>query len=174
VLNKTISESYRKQQEQLHRNPNYGMASVQFAPFVSRLVNQLQIEELLDIGAGKCRLFENLQADHKLRLQAYDPAIPELASEPVPMQMTTCIDVLEHVEPELLDDFLDFLAEKTLEIGFFTIHTGPAMKTLPDGRNAHLIQEGAEWWLPQIMRRFDLQMFQKMDQGFMVVMTAKD
>jgi hypothetical protein len=26
------------------------------------------------------------------------------------------------------------------------IHTGPAAKTLADGRNAHLIQEGADWW----------------------------
>lgn len=173
-MQKTISEEYRKQQEKLHQNPNYGVASVQFAPMVSRIVNQTGVTELLDYGAGKCRLFENLQADHAMRLQAYDPAIPELAGEPVPMQMTTCIDVLEHIEPELLDNVLDHLKALTLEIGFFTVHTGPAMKVLDDGRNAHLIQEPPAWWLPKIMARFELQTFQKMENGFFVVVTAKD
>ena len=170
----TISENYRKQQEKLHENPNYGVASVQFAPMVSRLVNQTGVTELLDIGAGKCRLFQNLKADHEMKLQAYDPAIQELSDEPTPMQMTTCIDVLEHIEPNLLDNFLDFLKEKTLEVGFFTVHTGAAVKVLDDGRNAHLTQEPAEWWLPKLMSRFELQSFQKTEAGFFVVMTAKD
>ena len=167
----TISEGYRKQQQELHKNPNYGTASVQFAPLVSKLINQAQVTELLDIGAGKCRLFENLKVNHQMKLQAYDPAIPELSDEPTPMVMTTCIDVLEHIEPDLLDNFLDFLQEKTLEIGFFTIHTGAAMKTLSDGRNAHLTQKPAEWWLPRILQRFELQTFQKTENGFFVVVT---
>jgi hypothetical protein len=173
-MQSTISDDYRKQQEKLHENPNYGVASVQFAPMVTKIINQTQVDELLDIGAGKCRLFENIKPDHRMKLQAYDPAIPELSADPRPMQMTTCIDVLEHIEPELLDNFLDFLRDKTLEIGFFTVHTGPAMKVLPDGRNAHLIQQPPAWWLPKILDRFELQTFQKMENGFMVVVTAKD
>jgi len=30
------------------------------------------------------------------------------------------------------------------------IDTLPARKTLPDGRNAHLIQESQDWWLSKI------------------------
>jgi hypothetical protein len=170
----TISEDYRKQQEALHENPNYGVASVQFAPMVTKIINQAQVEELLDYGCGKCRLFQSIKPDHKMRLQAYDPARPEYAAEPSPMQMVTCIDVLEHIEPELLDNVLDHLQALTLEIGFFTVHTGPAVKVLPDGRNAHLIQQPPAWWLPKILDRFELQTFQKMENGFMVVVTAKD
>lgn len=169
-----ISDSYRKQQEELHKNPDYGRASIGFAPMVSRLIEQTGVEELLDYGAGKMRLFENLKVSRKLKLQAYDPAIPELSSDPVPMQFVTCIDVLEHIEPDLLDSVLDHLQSLTLEIGFFTVHTGPAVKVLPDGRNAHLIQEPPEWWLPKFMQRFELQMFQKIENGFMVVVTKKD
>lgn len=169
-----ISDSYRKQQEELHKNPDYGRASIGFAPMVSRLIEQTGVEELLDYGAGKMRLFENLKVSRKLKLQAYDPAIPELSSDPVPMQFVTCIDVLEHIEPDLLDSLLDHLQSLTLEIGFFTVHTGPAVKVLPDGRNAHLIQEPPEWWLPKFMQRFELQMFQKIENGFMVVVTKKD
>jgi hypothetical protein len=168
-MQSTISDDYRKQQEKLHENPNYGTASVQFAPMVTKIINQAQVEELLDIGAGKCRLFESIKPDHRMRLQAYDPAIPELSGDPTPMQMTTCIDVAEHVEPEMLENFLNFVRDKTLEITFITVHTGPAMKVLPDGRNAHLIQEPAEWWLPKLMQRFNIQMFQRMDNGFIFV-----
>jgi hypothetical protein len=32
----------------------------------------------------------------------------------------------------------------------------PARKTLPDGRNAHLIQQGREWWLPRLAQRFTI------------------
>jgi hypothetical protein len=173
-MQSTISDDYRKQQEKLHENPNYGTASVQFAPMVTKIINQAQVEELLDYGAGKMRLFQNIKPDHKLKLQAYDPAIPELSADPLPMQMVTCIDVLEHIEPELLDNVLDHLKALTLEIGFFTVHTGPAVKVLPDGRNAHLIQQPPAWWLPKILDRFELQTFQKMENGFMVVVTAKD
>lgn len=169
----TISDSYRKQQEKLHENPNYGVASVQFAPYVSQIANQTRINEILDYGAGKCRLFQNLDVDHALKLQAYDPAIPHLAGEPSPMEMVTCIDVLEHIEPELLSNVLDHLQALTLEIGFFTIHTGPALKVLDDGRNAHLTQQPAEWWLPKFMSRFELQSFQKVENGFFIVVTAK-
>jgi hypothetical protein len=173
-MQSTISENYRQQQQKLHENPNYGTASVQFAPMVTKIINQAQVDELLDYGAGKMRLFQNIKPDHKLKLQAYDPAIPELSADPLPMQMVTCIDVLEHIEPELLDNVLNHLKAMTLEIGFFTIHTGPAVKVLPDGRNAHLIQQPPAWWLPKILDRFELQTFQKMENGFMVVVTAKD
>ena len=39
-------------------------------------------------------------------------------------------------------------------IGYFVIHTGPAAKTLPDGRNTHLIQQNAVWWRNMLGRFF--------------------
>ncbi len=170
-----ISEAYRQEQRKLHKdNPNYGVASVQFAPMVTKILNQSEVTELLDYGAGKMRLFQSIQPDHPVRLQAYDPGIEALSEAPTPMQMVTCIDVLEHIEPEHLETVLDDLQRLTLEIGFFTVHTGPANKILSDGRNAHLIQQPAEWWLPRIMARFELQTFQKTPAGFFVVVTAKE
>ena len=77
--------------------------------------------------------------------------------------------MLEHIEPELLDNVLDDLQRVTMGRGFFTVHTGPAVKILPDGRNAHLIQKPASWWLPKFMSRFELTVFQAMPQGFWIV-----
>jgi len=68
----------------------------------------------------------------------------------------TCIDVLEHIEPELLENVLDDLQRVVDKYGLFTIHTGPAQKILPDGRNAHLIQQPLAWWSEKLIKRFTI------------------
>lgn len=164
-----ISESYRKQQEKLHKNPNYGVASIEYAPFVSKIINQLQVTELLDYGAGKGNLAKHLKVDHDLEVNHYDPARPQWADTPDSSQMVTCIDVLEHIEPELLDNVLNDLKRCTEFYGFFTVHTGPAVKVLDDGRNAHLTQESAAWWLPKFLERWELITYQIQPNGFYVL-----
>lgn len=168
-----ISNKYRKEQELLHLNPNYGVASEMYAPLVNQIINRLGVKELLDYGAGKGRLMKSLKVGHQLKVQCYDPGVPDWAEPPVPMQMCACIDVLEHIEPEYLDAVLDDLKRVTGVVGFFTVHTGPAVKVLSDGRNAHLIQQPPEWWLPKFMARFELQTFQVMPSGFYVICYAK-
>ena len=165
-----FSESYQQQQQQLHEErPDYGVASVQFAPMVSDLINGNNVKELLDYGAGKGRLAQNLKVNHEVQRQMYDPGMPQYAKDPQPKEMVCCIDVLEHIEPEYLDNVLAHLQSLTNRIGFFTVHTGPAAKVLPDGRNAHLIQQPPRWWLPKFLDRFELHQFNKMQNGFFVV-----
>jgi len=164
-----ISDEYLEMQKQLHKDENYGVASVHYAPLVSQVCNRYQVKELLDYGAGKGRLMSALDVDHKMAIQLYEPAMPKWSDPPEPSEMVACIDVLEHIEPDKLDNVLDDLKRVTKRIGIFTVSTEPAIKVLPDGRNAHLIIEGAEWWLPKIQERWDLQSFQKMPDGFMVL-----
>lgn len=173
-----ISDEYREQQELLHRNPEYGVASEGAAPLVAKLLNDYEIDELLDYGAGKGRLGQTLMqhnlVQHRLRIQNYDPAIPKWAGKPEPCDLVACIDVLEHIEPDRLDNVLDDLKRVTKFVGIFTVSTKLALKSLADGRNAHLIVEPAEWWLPKIMERFDLHTFQKQPDGFMTLVKAKE
>ncbi len=171
-----ISEEYRKMQEELHRNPNYGVASVQYAPIVADILKQVGSQELLDYGAGKGRLGETLKTllPNPPLIRHYDPARPEWAATPRPAPFVTCIDVLEHIEPDLLDNVLDDLQRVTAGHGLFTVHTGPANKVLADGRNAHLIQRPPSWWLPKFMQRFDLVVFQRMPQGFWIAVHARE
>lgn len=129
---------------------------------------------MLDYGAGKCRLANELKVDHKFTYQAYDPGIEKLAGDPVPAEMVACIDVLEHIEPDCLEAVLNHLESLTEAVLLCTIHTGPAVKHLPDGRNAHLIQQPMDWWLPKIMERWDIQVAQVIaDHTFMVIAYAK-
>ena len=170
-----ISEAYRKMQQQLHKNPDYGVASVQFAPMVAQVIEATRADELLDYGAGKGRLGialkQNLQ--RPLVIHHYDPAIPEWSAPPAPCGFVACIDVLEHIEPALLDNVLDDLQRVTADVGVFTVHTGPAVKVLPDGRNAHLIQQPPAWWLPKFLERFELANFNRVTMGFIVVVERK-
>jgi len=170
-----ISESYRKEQEHLHETTNYGTASVAYAPLVSQIVNKLGVSHLLDYGCGaNVNLAKNLKVGHKVTYQAYDPGVPRYAKDPLPAELVCCIDVLEHIEPELLDNVLDHLCSLSEALVFLSIDTGPAVKVLQDGRNAHLIQEPISWWLPKIWQRWDLQTVQQSTEtGFYVVATAK-
>lgn len=169
--NALITEQYRQMQQMLHENPGYGVASVRYAPKVAEVVRAYQIRELLDYGAGKGRLGEELEwlVPWQLQVHHYDPGVPAWSAAPAPCNFVACIDVLEHIEPALLDNVLEDLKRVTLAMGLFTVHTGPAAKVLPDGRNAHLIQEPPRWWLPRLLERFELLQFTGMPQGFSVL-----
>jgi hypothetical protein len=170
-----ISEEYRRMQQQLHENPQYGIASVTYAPLVAEVLDATGTSELLDYGAGKGRLGLALgaQIGRPLKIHHYDPAIPEWSAPPEPCGFVACIDVLEHIEPQWLDNVLDDLRRVTVGMGLFTVHTEPAVKTLPDGRNAHLIQQPPSWWLPRFFERFELLTFNRMPQGFWIVVERK-
>jgi hypothetical protein len=170
-----ISEDYRKMQQELHRNPHYGVASLSYANAIAGLLQHYHVTRLLDYGAGKGRL--SLALDELtpalVDIRCYDPAIPEWSEPPEPCEFVACIDVLEHIEPELIDNVLDDLARVTAVAGLFSVHTGPAAKTQTDGRNAHLIQKPAAWWLPKILARFELVTFNRAGDGFYVVVERK-
>jgi hypothetical protein len=140
------------------------------------MIDLMEIDHLLDYGCGhNLSLMETLKPTRDFRYQGYDPGVPEYAGDPIPADMVVCIDVLEHIEPECLDDVLDHLEALVERVLFATVHTGPAGKNLPDGRNAHLIQEPPEWWLPKFMERFELQGFNSRgNTGFEVVCIAND
>lgn len=169
----TISPEYLEQQKQLHQNPNYGRASLQYASLVIQLADQSGAKSISDYGAGKCNLQKKMKelGRSDFKYYPYDPAFPEYG-DPKAADLVCCIDVLEHVEPLYLKAVLQDLSRITIKVGLFTIDTGPAMKHLPDGRNAHLIQKPASWWLPQLCEHFDIAELARSPAGFWVVVEA--
>lgn len=142
---------------------------------VSQIIERMEVSHLLDYGCGaQTNLAKHLKVNRKLTYQAYDPGVPRFSKAPVPAQMVACIDVLEHIEPELIENVLDDLKRLTEGIIFASVCTVPAFKTLSDGRNAHLIQQPMSWWLPKFWERFELQTVQVTSaEGFVVVALAK-
>jgi hypothetical protein len=58
---RTISDAYLGLQKQLHENPDYGIASLSFAPIVADVIRQTGASTISDYGAGKQNLLKGLQ-----------------------------------------------------------------------------------------------------------------
>ena len=158
----TISDAYRRSQQTLHsEESSYGTASVTLAELVVNVLERVEPADFLDYGAGKQRLIGAMRALGKPlpKYYAYDPAIPEISAPPEPAEVVVCLDVLEHVEPEHLNAVIDDLHRVTKRFLLAAIETGPASRILEDGRNAHLIQEPMEWWVPKFWERFKITNF---------------
>jgi hypothetical protein len=163
-----ISEAYRTMNTHLHEaRPDYGagLATSRWYDTINQFAQKMGSTSVLDYGAGKRSLS---RACPHLNVTSYDPAIPEISQVPAPADFVVCLDVLEHIEPECLDDVLDDLKRCARKGVFLTIATGPAKKSLEDGRNAHLIQQNFAWWAPKLTSRWDVRMMQSMGYEFAI------
>jgi hypothetical protein len=171
---KTISQEYLQTQKELHQRPDYGEASLKMAPVVKKIFQDSNFISISDYGAGKKNLEKKLieLGLKNFEYYPYDPAFPEYGL-PQKADIVCCIDVLEHVEEVYLLNVLDELKRLTIKLGFFSIATKPAKKFLKDGRNAHLIQKPASWWLPLMCSRFEIEFLQQTSIGFILIVKAK-
>ena len=60
-------------QQQLHENPDYGVASIGYAPLVAEILQQVGMAELPDYGAGKRRPGESATVPGQVRRRATSP-----------------------------------------------------------------------------------------------------
>lgn len=164
-----ITPEYKALQEQLHAKGNYGVSGAKHADRILSLVQKLQTKDVLDYGCGQHTLQKNIP----FPIQEYDPCIPGFDTEPVPADIVTCTDVMEHIEPECLFDVIQHLHRLTKKVLFLDIAQRPAQKYLADGRNAHLIQQETMWWLQKLDPYFELHSVQTYTGGFVMVATPR-
>lgn len=167
----TISEGYRAENARIHEKAEKygaGIATKQWYAQVPGIAASVKAMSILDYGCGKGML--GLQYPH-LMIDGYDPAIPGKDDPPEPSDMVTCFDVLEHVEPEYLDAVLEDLRRCARKLVFISVGTRPAKRTLSDGRNAHLSQHDANWWVDKLRLHWDMQLFSKRDGEFAFIGT---
>lgn len=168
-----ISENYRALNRQLHADiPAYGdgRVTMRWYPQIVSLASNLNAITILDYGCGKSNLGTALS---HLMVEGYDPAIAGKDDPPEPADLVVCLDVIEHIEPECVDNVLDDLLRCTIKGIFLTISTRPARKFLADGRNAHLSVHPPEWWLPKLMERWEIRMFAAKEDDFAFFGLAK-
>lgn len=163
------TDEYANIQKEFHQRDDYGISGGKWSAIVENLCTKLNTRNVLDYGCGKCLLSKNLP----FAITNYDPFIPGLDNRPDPHDFIVCTDVLEHIEPDCLNDVLDDIASLTKRVAMLVIAIGPAQKFLPDGRNAHLIQENMCWWLPKLYERFEIQSLQNFGYEFAVMCTPK-
>lgn len=170
----TISDEYRRQQQDLHRDPGYGVMALNYGAMLSEMMDAYQAKSICDYGAGKMRLKEALDKIGKTGYDyfPFDPAFPEYG-EAKPADIVACIDVLEHIEPDYLPNVIADLARLTLKRCFMMIAVKPSSRTLPDGRNAHLILKPASWWLPRLCEKLEPLRVDASPDGIMVLASRK-
>lgn len=176
-----ISDAYRDLNRELHARGGYGLSGHKWAQQVYALARQSGAETVLDYGCGQGTLARALVDQFSRQPEPippiplpfafleYDPAIEGKETKPAHADLVVCGDVLEHIEPECLYAVLDDIAAIARKAVFLVVATRPAKKTLADGRNAHLIVEPAEWWLPHLIRRWRPVQFQASGGEFVFI-----
>ena len=112
---------------------------------------------VLDYGTGKGLLVDRLRAElpPSIRVDGYDPAIQKWSQKPsVVPDIVLCLDVLEHVELHLIDSVIADICSLTRHFCYIVVDLQPAVKYLPDGRNAHILLAPAEWWVSRFSQFF--------------------
>jgi len=171
----TISDEYRLQLQEMHQpdedGRTWGATAVRKIFKITEWIRGADVDlgedfSILDYGSADGKFKKGVErrgaADEQFtgiaeRITNYDPAIPEYWDTPEPHDFVMCIDVLEHIEPEYLEKVLEDLHRVTKHRFLFHI----AMyfddtKTLPDGRNPHLIVEDENWWKNRLAPYFDV------------------
>ena len=144
-----ISDKQRKVLEQYHNETStWGTnAGQKRVPFIKQIVAKHNAKTILDYGAGKATL---TPACRKAKVSAtvtpYEPGVPQYASLPKPHDIVVSFGVLEHVEPELIEEVLAHTYSLTKKVAYHEIGTLPSKHIMPDGRPAHLIVEDKHWW----------------------------
>jgi 2-polyprenyl-3-methyl-5-hydroxy-6-metoxy-1,4-benzoquinol methylase len=147
-----MSQAYQREQQLLHEQPAYGSRGFNWGYLIAGIAKIEGCSSVLDYGCGKGTLGKTLKRAG-IDVRSYDPAIEEFSSLPKPADLVACVDVLEHIEQECLDEVLDHMAAVTKKILFVAISTRLAKRWLTDGRNTHLIVQSAEWWRPLFEQR---------------------
>ena len=152
----SVSKSYKAMLVEMHGKTKWGTSGDRWSGHVQARIVASQAKTVLDYGCGHGTMKRSLQrALPKLDVREFDPGIVGKDSPPEPADLVTCTDVLEHVEPDMLDETLDALVALARRELFLVVSCRPANAVLPDGRNAHLIVEAPRWWLSQLERVCD-------------------
>jgi len=141
-----ISADYVAQQKALHLMPGgYGGKGSRWASTVVAIAKQLGCSSVLDYGCGRGSLRLSLES-RGLACREYDPAVEGKDARPSFADLVVCTDVLEHVEPDKIGNVLKHLDSLSRVAIFLVVCLRSSNKTLPDGRNAHLLIRPAAWW----------------------------
>lgn len=140
-----ISENLKKVYTDIHKNTSFGKRA-KIPDYLKEFIDTATPKSLLDFGCGKGNLVKVLQEVYpSITILGYDPANPEFDTPISEVDMIISTDVLEHVERESINDVIKMLCLKG-KYQYHLISCAPAKLILPDGRNAHLIQETPDWW----------------------------
>lgn len=145
------TEEYVEELKKLHQKKSFGVSS-KIANEVIECIEKYKVTSLLDFGCGKGLTLDAVKNRYQdVKCFGYDPGREGFDELPEQVDFIYSSDVLEHIEPDQLDDTLNDLYRRANKAMYHLIACHPAKKALSDGRNAHLIIESPEWWRNKLM-----------------------
>jgi hypothetical protein len=167
ALAQVISDEQRALNKALHAQSDQfgnradGAGLAGNLPAALKRMHELGVcNSVLDYGTGKGKLVKRLREElpSNIAVQGYDPAVEAWEHKPEqPADILTCLDVLEHIEMDSIDAVLRDIKALTRRFCYLVIDLQPAVKTLADGRNAHILLAPPEWWVGRIAQLFPCQ-----------------
>ena len=126
---------------------------------IKQIIDLTKSQSLIDFGCGKAKFYFNKiiinETEYKNVIEywkiqdyyLYDPGVNNFSIYPnKKMDGVICTDVVEHIPPEDVIDFIGDIFKFAKKFVFIVIACYPAGKKLPDGRNVHLsIKKPGEW-----------------------------
>jgi len=157
----SYSESYKDTLKDLHQSKAFGNKSG-IPQEVIDCIEKYQITSLLDFGCGKGYFLETLKEKYpNIKIFGFDPANDQFQTLPEKVDMIYSSDVLEHIEPEKLEETILDLKLRCSKVMYHLIACHPSKRFLNDGRNAHLIVQPPEWWRKLLTLKLNLNIVQE-------------
>lgn len=164
-----ISKEYQEELKKLHDEKKSFGKSSSIPSEVIKCIEKYNVESILDFGCGKGFVTASLREKYpNIKIYGYDPGQDGFDELPKNVDMIFSQDVLEHIEPEELENVLQDLALRCNKVMYHLIACHPAKKTLSDGRNAHLIIESPDWWRQKLSSVLNWKMFNEFTTDKMV------
>jgi cyclopropane fatty-acyl-phospholipid synthase-like methyltransferase len=142
-----ISAEYKSILKSINGLENFGKRK-KLPRYLESIIAEHNPSSILDFGCGVGSLVNTLAATYPQKnIYGYDPGNENFSNkfENQKFDLVISTDVLEHIEPEFLDQTLEFLKKKSNRF-YHLIALAPSKVILPDGRNAHLILKSKDWW----------------------------
>ena len=142
------SKEYQDLLTEMHKTNRKWGAEFKSAPIPQLLreaIEKYRPKTILDFGCGKGFLSRKLQAEFpNISVTGWDPSHgTELEGN---YDMIVSTDVLEHVEPEYLDETIKDLYNRANIVQYHNIACYYATAILPNGMNAHLSVFAPDIW----------------------------
>ena len=154
-----ISDEYKNQIEILHSQNKMGKNSKRKIPKLFNMpefLEKYKPNSIIDYGCGSGGVVNHLSEKYTV-VDGYDPCVEKYSTYPnKKYDVLISMDVLEHIEPDLLDKNLKSISKLFTKSAYLDIHTSASPTFLPDGRNAHLIQEQPDFWRKKILKNMNV------------------
>jgi len=150
-----ISQAYCKMNADIYNSSKRSAGGAKHAEIVRKIAPKWDTRTILDYGCGQGDFKKAFDAfETQIEVREYDPAIKGKDTLTLlrNYDLIVCADVLEHIEPEKIDNVLNHIFALMEKGGYFVISLCETKVWLPDGRNAHVLLKPIEWWLDKFIK----------------------